>query len=163
MNERLLPASLSPADPIVPCNTPLLTQWQQLTRAGVQASRSHQPMQATALHQQALAIAQQLFAADADAGADDDRVAAFVVSHLNLADAYLATDQRGAAAECLCSAHEELLATLQDETLRPSLRIAAGHHRRETHAALSQHLAAHGPQLLVSQTLASPITPAQLH
>ena len=30
MNERLLPASLSPADPIVPCNTPLLAQWQQI-------------------------------------------------------------------------------------------------------------------------------------
>ncbi len=147
----------------MPVDCTLLTQWQQFTRAGVQASRSHQHLQATALHRQALAIAQQLFAANANASADDDRVAAFVVSHLNLADAYIATDQRGAAVDCLCSAHGELLATLHNAALRASLRLAAGHHRRETHLALIQFLAAHGPEPLVCQALARPITPAQLH
>ncbi len=127
----------------------LLTEWRQLTREGIDASRAHCAVQALTLHEQALRVAHRLLNAD-DAAfdvSDDDRLAAFVVAHLNLAECLQATDQASSAGECLRCAHNRLTRILQDEAERESMRLAASKHIRYTYAALSDHHAEHGRDL----------------
>ncbi|MFT3814670.1 MAG: hypothetical protein QM740_15040 [Acidovorax sp.] len=114
---------------------PLLDEWERLTRAGLEASRAHCVVHALAWHRQALRVAHQLMEAQAGV-AEDDRLAAFVVAHLNLADCHADMNQPDAAAECLHCAHHTLLALLRDEAQPEPMRQAAARHVRETFAAL---------------------------
>lgn len=123
-----------------PLDQRLLEEWQQLTRQGLQASQAHGFVQALALHQRALPLARQLLAACAH----DNALAAFAVTHLNLADAYVDTGQPAAAAACLADAHRSLQELLGDETLPAALGQAICHHLGRLQAARLQHLAAHG-------------------
>lgn len=122
---------------------PLLREWQRLTRQGLAASRAHCVAHALTWHTRALGVARQLLAHAEDGIAADDRLAAYVVAHLNLADCYAGMDQPASAAECLCRAHHKLMALLHSDTAPPSLRMAAARHLHHTHAALHLH---HGPQ-----------------
>lgn len=114
---------------------PLLQEWQRLTREGLEAHRAHCVVHALVWHQRALQVAHQLMELPADV-ADDDRLAAFVVAHLNLADCHADMNQPAAAADCVGCAHRRLLALLHDEAQPPTLRQAAARHLRETLAAL---------------------------
>ena len=117
----------------------LLCEWQRLTQSGMQASRDDCPEQALAWHERALRVAHQLFH-DAPAGVcDDDRLATFVVAHLNLADCFTILHQPGSAGECIQCAHHQLLALARDVHTSASMRAAASKHLRYTFAALAEH------------------------
>ncbi|MGC4008437.1 MAG: hypothetical protein QM805_05250 [Pseudomonas sp.] len=122
----------------------LLQDWQALMRSGLDASRSHAPAQARAHYLHALAIARQLLAGPPGDVADDDRVAAFVVTHLNLAESLADSGQPAAAVAYLCGAHRTLMQLLRDTASPAPLQMAACRHSRETHAALIGHWAEHG-------------------
>ncbi|MCM8564046.1 hypothetical protein [Thauera linaloolentis] len=111
---------------------------------GLDADRGRRPAQARALYLRAQKIAYVLLAGPGGEVMDDDRVAAFVVTHLNLADALVDDGRSGEAAACLCAAHRTLMSLMCDETASASLRMAAGRHSRETHAALILHRSEYG-------------------
>ena len=116
----------------------LLREWKRLTQSGIQASRDACPAKALAWHERALRVAHQLFH-DAPAGVcDDDRLAAFVVAHLNLADCFNTLRQPSSAGECIHCAHHHLLALTQDDNASAALQAAAGRHLRYTFAALAE-------------------------
>ena len=90
---------------------------------------------------QALALAQVLFERWSDA---DEAVAAFVISHHNLADLHLRLNQPEESAEYLCAVHQHLLQTLQDERLALELRQAALRQSSKTYVELLNFIGEHG-------------------
>lgn len=117
---------------------PLLEEWKRLTQAGLQASRAHCAAHALTWHVKALRVANRLLLQPFDGVADDDRLAAFVVAHLNIADCYTDMGQHSEAAECVDCAHHRLLRFLQDEATPYPLRQAAYRQLHQTFAAQSQ-------------------------
>jgi hypothetical protein len=93
------------------------------------------------LYLQALALAQVLFERWSVA---DEAVAAFVISHHNLADLHLALKQPEETAEYLCAAHQRLLLAIQTPRLSPALRQAALNHSHKTYAELLTFINEHG-------------------
>ena len=130
----------------------LLHEWKMLMDQGLHASRGHEPAQAQVLYQHALTFAQQLLVCPAGHVTDDDRVAAFVVSSLNLAESLVDMDQVVDAVLCLSEAHRTLMALLRSEATSASLQQAACRHSRETHAALVKHWSEHGvhPEIIAA-------------
>ena len=124
----------------------LLGEWRQLTNAVINATREHCTVQALAWHEKALRVAHRLLSHVEEVSdvSDDDRLAAFVVAHLNLAECLQATDQSASAGECLRCAHNRLTRMLQGDDASDSMRVAASKHIRYTYAALSDHHAEHG-------------------
>lgn len=149
----------------------LLHDWEALMRRAVHAARCHRPLEARRLYQRARALACRLLAWPTTPShelRDDDRVAAFVVTHLNLAESLAEAGLTAQAAACLCDAHRRLAALRHDDKVPASLQLAAHRHSRETHAALLAHLAEHGAAPDVADTLhdgAMPFVPdaAQVH
>jgi len=132
---------------------PLLDEWQKLTRAGLAASQACCAAHALTWHARALQVAHQLLAGLEDGVEDDDRIAAFVVSHLNIADCYAEMDQPARAAECLCCAHHKLMALLDGDAVPQSLQIIASRQLRQTYAAMSEYRARHGAHPQIEQAL----------
>ena len=125
----------------------LLDEWKRLTSAGVDAHRTRCAAHALAWHEQALRVAHELLYSEEESNvSDDDRLAAFVIAHLNLAECFEALDQPTSAAECLHCAHHRLSALMHNEDVSESMRMAACKHIRYTYAALSDHHAAHREQ-----------------
>jgi hypothetical protein len=120
-----------------------LPAWERLMRRGVDASRRGHIVLAEGLYLQALGIAEPLLEAGGSESADN-RVAAFVVTHLNLADLHRDADRTEDAVAHLCTAHRTLMALLREGQTEPALQQAACRHSRETHAALISHLGEHG-------------------
>lgn len=89
----------------------------------------------------ALALAQILFERWGD---PEEAVAAFVVSHHNLADLHLELRQPEESAEYLCAAHEHLLHAVADSQLPAALRQAALRHSDRTYTELLGFIAVHG-------------------
>jgi hypothetical protein len=138
--------------PAVSSADPTLPLWESLMRQAVADERAGQPSLARAGYERALAIAHRLLDAPPP-GRTDDCLAALVVSHHNLADLLIDSNDRDAAARHLCHAHDTLIA-LHTSIARPvSLRQAALRHSRETHMALVRHVARHGPHPLIARTL----------
>lgn len=117
-----------------------LPAWQQLMRQGVDAARCGSASLAEGFYQQAMAIAQALIDGPAPGACADDRIAAFVVTHLNLADLHSEEERPDDAIAVLCAAHRRLMTVLRDPDADPALQLAACRHSRETHAALLAHL-----------------------
>lgn len=130
----------------------LLHEWKRLMAQGLEADRGLRPVQARALYLRAQKIAHVLLAGPGGEVMDDDRVAAFVVTHLNLADSFADDGRRDEAAACLCAAHRTLMSLMGDEAASVALRLAAGRHSRETHAALILHRSEYGdhPGIMVA-------------
>lgn len=145
----------------------LLRDWKSLMDAASRAWHSRAHTQAMQLHQRALTLAQALMTCTATSEvADDDRVAAFVVTHLNLADLLDRDGQTLAAGECLCNAHCFLLALLNTPDLCASLHGAVARHLRETHLALMAHVADHGEHAHITHSLRAaqrPMASSALH
>lgn len=120
-----------------------LHAWERVMRRGVDAARCGQLLLAESLYLQALRLAQPLLDAGC-AGRADDRIAAFVVTHLNLSDLHRDAERSDDAVAHLCMAHCRLMALLRDPLAEPALQQAACRHSRETHAALVAHLGEHG-------------------
>ncbi|MBF5005634.1 hypothetical protein [Diaphorobacter caeni] len=117
----------------------LLAEWRRLTLEGNDARQTQCVAHALAWHEQALRVAHQLLFRHAGSieVTHDDRLAAFVVAHLNLAECLEAMDQKAQAAECLRCAHHRLVALMQSEDESEAMRLAACHHIRYTWAALN--------------------------
>ena len=116
----------------------LLRRWQQHSRAGLAASLAHQPALALAHHTQAVQVAHALLAeADVADVADDDRCAAFVVGHLNLADSLADLDMPTQARECLLGAAAALQTWLGEPARAASAPLLAGRHLHHLLAALA--------------------------
>lgn len=124
---------------------PGLRKWEHLMHQAVDATRCGSEVRAECLYREALSIAQRALESTTDALASaDDRVAAYVVTHLNLAELLVDADQCNDAIAGLCVAHRRLMALLRDPSAGPSMQLAACRHSRETHAALLSHLT--GPE-----------------
>lgn len=131
---------------------------------GLAAARGDHPAQARRCWQRALAIARELLQEVVDGrplsdpSACEARVAAFVVTHHNLADLRRDAGQLRAATAHLCIAHRTLTALACAEGASARLQLAALRQIRETHAALLGHLRNHGPdpqvEVLVEMTAA---------
>ncbi|QIL79260.1 hypothetical protein G7047_04580 [Diaphorobacter sp. HDW4A] len=119
----------------------LLAEWRRLTHAGNDARQAQCVVHAFSWHEQALRVAHRLLFKHTDSidVPDDDRLAAFVVAHLNLAECLETLDQPSSAAECLQCAHNRLKSIMENEDESQSMRIAACHHIRYTWAALNEH------------------------
>jgi len=120
-----------------------LSAWERVMRLGVDAARRGHLLLAEGLYLQALGLAQPLLDARCTERADD-RIAAFVVTHLNLSDLHRDAERIEDAVAHLCVAHCRLMALLRDPRAEPALQQAACRHSRETHAALVAHLGEHG-------------------
>ncbi|MBB6578335.1 hypothetical protein HNP33_002416 [Comamonas odontotermitis] len=116
----------------------LLDEWKRLTVAGLQASQAHCAAHALTWHVQALRVANQLLQ-PCHGGADDDRLAALIVAHLNIADCYTDLGQPEEAMQCVSCAHHKLLGLVHGEATPVPLRQAAYRHLHQTFAALIEH------------------------
>ena len=125
---------------------PGLQEWEHLMRQAVDATRFGNAATAERLYREALFIAEAVLDDAAcecptHAGAcADDRVAAFVVTHLNLSELLVDADCAAEAIAGLCTAHRRLMALLRHPNTSPAMQLAACRHSRETHAALLSHL-----------------------
>jgi hypothetical protein len=108
---------------------------------------------ALAWYEQALQVANQLMAHPDAPLSDDDRLAAFVIAHLNLADCYEDMDQPGCAAVALSRVHRKLVALMQQADEDGPLRLAACRHMRQTFSALHEHRTRHGEHPAIDRTL----------
>lgn len=115
--------------------------WKRTIEAGNRSFHSGDWIEARELYLQALAQAQMLLERWPDA---DQAVAAFVVSHHNLADLHLMLGQPEETAENLCTCHERLLQVLRDTSLPEALRDVALRHSRCTYSSLLQFIQEHG-------------------
>jgi len=140
------------ATPLEPAT---LARWEHAMRSARAARELGQLRLAAACQHQALALSLRLLEQAPPPGREDDCVAALVVSHLNLADLQAQAAALDDAAQLLCRAHALLLGLMADARHGTPLRQAAWRHSRETHAALLQHLRAHGPHPAISKTLAA--------
>ncbi len=159
-----------------------LAQWQLLMRAGVELAGRGRLPDANRLYAQALGVARALLlrsiaAVEGDGDGDgeaedslaaerlhDDRVAAFVVTRLNLADLCAAMGERHAAVAHRCIAHRTLMTLLRSDQVAPALQQAALRHSRQTQVALMDHVAAHGPHPDIEAALrAAPQPAATVH
>lgn len=117
----------------------LLSAWKQYTRQAMAATLEHHPISALEHYRHARQAALQLLASESSDIADDERIAAFVVAHLNLADSYAQTEQPGAALDCLYEAQQALMPLLQQGCTHPtaseSLKLAVYRHLPRLKAA----------------------------
>ncbi|WP_230629965.1 DUF2753 domain-containing protein [Comamonas testosteroni] len=102
----------------------LLSAWKRHTRTALAATLEHRHLSAQKHYRHAQQLGLQLLGAEPGDIADDDRVAAFVVAHLNLADAFAAAGQPGSSSECLHEAQQTLMSLLQQGCASPSLSLA---------------------------------------
>ena len=114
----------------------LLRSWQQHSRAGLTASLAHQPALALAHHAHAVRHAQALLGLPDGAVSDDDRCAAFVVGHLNLADTLAELDMPAQARQSLLDAAAQLQAWMDEPARVAGASLLAGRHLHHLLAAL---------------------------
>lgn len=130
-----------------------MEHWKSTIEAGNRCFAEGDWVQARELYLLALAEAQVLFGRWRD---HNMAVAAFVISHHNLADLHLMLGQPEEAAENLCASHERLLQTLGNDELPEVLREAALHHSRRTYLELLQFIAEHGAFPRTDRLLGAP-------
>ena len=123
----------------------LLSAWKQQTRTALAATLEHRHLSALEHYRHAQQLGLQLLVAESGDITDDDRIAAFVVAHLNLADALVEADRAGAAFECLHEAQQTLMPFLQQDSTNQSLSLAIYRHLPQLLAARAEHGAADPP------------------
>lgn len=109
---------------------------------------------------QALALSRVLFERWHDA---DEAVAAYVISHHNLADVHLRLKQPEESAEYLCAIHEHLLQCLIDARLTPELRQACLRHSRHSYVEILHFIRAHGDTPRMRRVLKRSANPPAKH
>ena len=114
-----------------------LRSWQQHSRAGLAASLAHQPALALVHHTRAVQDARSLLALPDGEVADDDRCAAFVVGHLNLAECQAELDWPAQARHCLLDAAAALQAWMAESGRAADVPLLAGRHLHQLLAALA--------------------------
>lgn len=131
----------------------LLYEWKRLTNEGLAASRAHCVAHAMGWYLRALQVAHRILTNPEPDVMDDDRLAAYVIAHLNIADCYSVMKEPSNAAECLSCAHLKLVSLLQSPEVSASLQIAASRQLRHTYASLEQHHTKHSEHDLVEKAL----------
>lgn len=101
-----------------------MEDWKQLTRAGNRSYERGDFACARRAYLEALATAERWLVCGEPA---DEAVAAFVISHQNLAEVYAGLDDCERAIDHLRAAHERLVHLLEDDD-RPELQLAALRH-----------------------------------
>jgi len=129
-----------------------MEHWKKTILAGNSCFNRGDLVDAREHYLQALALAQVLLERWHDA---DEAVAAFVISHHNLADLHLSLHQPEESAEYLCSAHQRLLQLIQNAHLTPALRHAAFRHSNKTYSELLGFIGEHGEYPRTSRLLSS--------
>jgi len=117
----------------------LLSAWKRHTRTALAATLEHRHLSAQQHYRHAQQLSLQLLGAEPRDIADDDRVAAFVVAHLNLADAFAVAGQPGSSSECLHEAQKTLMSLLQQGCTSPFLSLAIYRHLPQLLAARAEH------------------------
>lgn len=135
-----------------------MEHWKITIEAGNRCFAEGDWVQARELYLQALAEAQVLFGRWHE---HNMAVAAFVISHHNLADLHLMLGQPEEAAENLCASHERLLQALADPESPEGLREVAMHHSRRTYLELLQFIAEHGAFPRTDRLLGAPLRHAR--
>lgn len=108
-----------------------MDDWKRLISRGNRCFERGDMASACAVYQDALFIAERRLPSWPDA---DAAIAAFVVSHHNLADLYARLDCLEDAAYHLQAAHVHVMQVLSDDGVRPELRQAALRHSQHTRA-----------------------------
>lgn len=130
-----------------------LDTWETLARRAQQHFNAGQVESALALQMQALHVAQRLIASPLLAQHPDHCMAAWVVSHHNLAELLTLRKQPALAIDYLCEAHQGLLALGDAASHTAQVHSAAWRHLRETHGALLQWQRQHGSQAQIDAAL----------
>ena len=117
----------------------LLSAWKRHTRTALAATLEHRHLSAQKHYRHAQQLSLQLLSAEPADTADDDRIAAFVVAHLNLADAFTAAGQPDSSSDCLHEAQQTLMSLLQQGCTSPSLSLAIYRHLPQLLAARAEH------------------------
>lgn len=141
-----------------------MEQWKRTILCGNSYFNRGELIDAREQYLQALALAQVLFDRWAVA---DEAVAAFVISHHNLADLHLSLNQPEESAEYLCAVHQRLLQVIQDPQMAPDLRRAALRHSNKTYSELLGFVSQYGEyprtQRLLSDSSGEHSRPALQH
>lgn len=130
-----------------------LEHWEHLAQRAHQHFNAGQLESALAMQVKALHAAQRLLAGPLLAQQPDHCLAAWVVSHHNLAELLSLRQQHALAIDYLCEAHQGLLDLDRACHGTPEIRSAAWRHMRETHGALLQWQRQHGSQPQVDAVL----------
>lgn len=130
-----------------------LDTWESLARRAHQHFHTGQVESALALQMKALHVAQRLIASPLLAQQPDACMAAWVVSHHNLAELLMLRKQPALAIDYLCEAHQGLLALGDARDHTAQIHSAAWRHMRETHGALLQWQRQHGSQPRIDAAL----------
>lgn len=132
-------------EPAASADTPdALARWRELTRQANAAFDRRQFAHAQRLYRQALHAAEPMAGAAALAAAPDDALAALVVAHHNLAEAYRRQRDDERAREHLCLVHLHLTRLACDRALTQAARASALRHLGRTRLALLDWQAVHG-------------------
>jgi tetratricopeptide (TPR) repeat protein len=118
-----------------------MEHWKRTILKGNSCFNRGDLIDARELYLQALALAQVLLERWVNV---DEAVAAFVISHHNLADVHLSLNQPEESAEYLCAAHQRLLDVIQNIRLKPALRLAALRNSNKTYSELLNFTQQHG-------------------
>lgn len=136
---------------------PLVDDWKRLICRGNRCFENGENASARTVYLEALDEAERRLATFPDA---DVAIAAFVVSHHNLADLYLRLDCVEDAFDHLMAAHARLVALLGDGLASPSLQEAALRHSERTRAELTRFTRLHGTPDTAMRRFTSPVHPA---
>lgn len=118
-----------------------MDDWKRLICRGNRCFERGDFACARTVYLEALDVSERLLPAWPDA---DAAVAAFVVSHHNLADLYVHLDCLDEAGDHLQAAHATLMRMVCDERAAPSLQEAALRHSQRTRAEMLRFAARHG-------------------
>lgn len=122
----------------------LMDDWKRLISRGNRCFERGDMANACAVYQDALFIAESRLATWTDPNA---AIAAFVVSHHNLADLYVRLDCLEHAADHIQAAHVRVMGLLSDDQATPDLRQAALRHSHHTQAERLAFATAHGSRM----------------
>ena len=127
-----------------------MEQWKRAILQGNSDFEARQYHLAFRHYRRALMLARHHYASWPVA---DQAVAALVIAHHNLAELLVRMDHVDDAADNLCAAHDQLLATMADDALPMALREAASCHSKATLCELSRFAREYGSHPRVMRTM----------
>lgn len=137
-----------------------LARWERLMQRSRDETLAGHGDLAMFTLQQALSLAQDLLEHSTPATAHHC-IAAFVVSHHNLADLYADARLPDLAAHHLCQAHLALLDLMRESAAPVALQQIAWQHSRETHTGLLLFQRRWGPHPGVTRLLNAGLIPGE--
>lgn len=147
--------SISAALPFHFPSTPSLHNWEQLAERACQMIAAEQLECALAIQVKALHMARCLLHSPQLGFQPDGCMAAWVVSHHQIADLLARRDQLPLAIDYLCDAHAGLLDLLEAQQHAEAVQSAIWRHLRQTHITLLHWQRQHGPWSQIEAALQS--------